>query len=119
MPDGVLVARPPGTTASSVRLLLITHVDEIGGFVMFPAAGGYEARTIGNQPSVFAGTPLQAFRYDAVDASATISCQGRVSEDGRLILEGEGLEPLTMLWTFREPFRVEGDVISGKALDPR
>jgi len=24
-----------------------------------------------------------------------------------------------MLWTFQEPFRIKGDVISGKALDPR
>ena len=44
---------------------------------------------------------------------------GHVSDDGRLILRGEGLEPLTMLWTFQEPFRVDGGVISGKALDPR
>jgi putative aminopeptidase FrvX len=54
-----------------------------------------------------------------VAANEVVSCSGRVAEDGDLILEGDGLEPLTMLWTFREPFLVEGDVISGKALDPR
>jgi putative aminopeptidase FrvX len=117
--DGGLVARPWGTSAAAVRLLFVTHVDEVGGFVMFPKEGGYGARLIGNRAEAFAGTPLQAFRYDAVAASEAIPCRGRVGEEGDLILEGDGLEPLMMLWTFREPFRVEGDVISGKALDPR
>jgi putative aminopeptidase FrvX len=119
VPDGGLVALPRGTAAEQVRLLFVTHVDEIGGFVSFPEEGGFGARLIGNRAEAFADRPLQAFRYDAVDASGTIPCRGRVGDDGRLILEGAGLEPLTMLWTFQEPFRVEGDVISGKALDPR
>lgn len=119
VPDGGLVALPRQTEAAAVRLLFVTHVDEIGGFVMFPEAGGYGARLIGNRAEAFAATPLQAFRYDAVDAGAAVPCRGRLSEEGGLILEGDGLEPLTMLWTFQEPFRVEGDVISGKALDPR
>jgi putative aminopeptidase FrvX len=119
VPDGGLVALPRGVEAASVRLLFVTHVDEIGGFVMFPEDGGHGARLIGNRAEAFADTPLQAFRYDAVDAGSAVPCRGRVNEEGRLILEGDGLEPLTMLWTFREPFRAEGDVISGKALDPR
>src|SRR5205823_7981358 len=117
--DGGLVARPRGTATADVRLLFVTHVDEVSGFVLFPRGGGYGARLIGNRAEVFAGTPLQAFRYDAVTADAAVPCRGRVDEAGELILEGEGLEPLSMLWTFCEPFRVEGDVISGKALDPR
>jgi putative aminopeptidase FrvX len=119
IPDGGLVALPRGTRAAEVRLLFVTHVDEVGGFVQFPVDGGYSARLIGNRAEAFAETPLQAFRYDAIDVGSAIPCRGRVSEEGALILEGDGLEPLTMLWTFREPFRAEGDVISGKALDPR
>ncbi len=115
--DGGLIARPQG--AGPARCLFVTHVDEIGGFILFPEAGGFATRLIGNQASAFAGRPLQAFRYDAVGSEPTIPCRGRATEEGRLILEGEGLEPMTMLWTFQEPFRVEGDLISGKALDPR
>jgi putative aminopeptidase FrvX len=105
--------------AEGARLLFITHVDEIGGFVLFPEEDGFGTRLIGNRAEAFANTPLQAFRYDATGADQALTCRGRATEDGRLILEGEGLEPLTMVWTFREPFRVEDDLISGKALDPR
>jgi putative aminopeptidase FrvX len=115
--DGGLVARPRG--ASPVRCLFVTHIDEIGGFVLYPEAGGFDTRLIGNHAAAFADRPLQAFRYDATGAEPTIPCRGRATEEGRLILEGDGLEPLMTLWTFQEPFRVEGDVISGKALDPR
>lgn len=115
--DGGLIARPHG--AGPIRCLFVTHVDEIGGFVLFPEGSGFDTRLIGNQAAAFAGRPLQAFRYDATGAEPAVPCRGRATEDGRLILEGEGLEPLTMVWTFQEPFRAEGDVISGKALDPR
>jgi putative aminopeptidase FrvX len=117
--DGGLVALPRGVNAAEARLVFITHVDEIGGFVLFPEADGFGTRLIGNRAEAFANTPLQAFRYDATGADPTIPCRGRATEDGRLILEGDGLEPLTMVWTFREPFRIDGDLISGKALDPR
>src|SRR5688572_24526581 len=63
--DGGLVALPRGTDAAAVRLLFVTHVDEVGGFVTFPEEGGYGARLIGNRAGAFAETPLQAFRYDA------------------------------------------------------
>jgi putative aminopeptidase FrvX len=115
--DGGLVARPRG--GELVRCLLVTHVDEIGGFVLFPEAGDFDTRLIGNSAAAFADRPLQAFRYDATGAEPAVPCRGRATEEGRLILQGEGLEPWMMLWTFQEPFRVEGDVISGKALDPR
>jgi endoglucanase len=117
VPDGGLVAQPRG--GGPVRLLFVTHVDEIGGFVLFPENGGFGTRLIGNRAEAFAETPLQAFRYDATGAEPPLSCRGRATDDGRLLLRGEGLEPLTMLWTFQEPFRAEGDLISGKALDPR
>src|SRR5690242_5131101 len=63
IPDGGLVAVPQG--GDPARLLFVTHVDEIGGFVLFPEEGGFGTRLIGNGAGAFAGTPLQAFRYDA------------------------------------------------------
>src|SRR5205085_8105339 len=98
--DGGLVAVPRGERADGARLLFITHVDEIGGFVLFPEEGGFGTRLIGNRAEAFADTPLQAFRYDAADAEHAIPCLGRATEDGRLILQGDGLESLTTLWTF-------------------
>jgi putative aminopeptidase FrvX len=119
VPDGFSLARPKGVSLADVRLLYITHVDEIGGWVLPPTPDGrFMTRLIGNRPEAFAGTPLQAFRYDAIDGSATIPCAGTVAGE-ELLLQGEGLSPLTMLWTFREELRVEGDEITGKALDPR
>jgi putative aminopeptidase FrvX len=139
VPDGFSLARPTGTALADLRLLYSTHVDEIGGWVLPPVPDGrFATRLIGNRPEAFAGTPLQAFRHDAVDGSAPIPCTGEAVVPGgmagslsaseragggvageELLLRGEGLEPLTMLWTFREELRVEGDEISGKALDPR
>src|SRR5437660_135666 len=87
--DGGLVAVPRGERAEGARLLFITHVDEIGGFVLFPEESGFGTRLIGNRAEAFAHTPLQAFRYDATDADQTVPCRGRATEDGRLILEGD------------------------------
>jgi putative aminopeptidase FrvX len=144
VPDGFFLAYPTGSALEELRVLYVTHVDEIGGWVLMPEGDGrFGAWLIGNRPEAFAGTPLQAFRYDAVDAGAAIPCVGEVTEVGathaggapahsplrsfperggdeaRLLLRGDGLEPFTMFWTFREELRVEGDRISGKALDPR
>lgn len=119
VPDGFFLAVPEGTRWEDLRLLFVTHVDEIGGWVLFPdEEGRHGAGLIGNRPEAFAGHALQAFRYDARDASETIPCAGEVVGD-RLMLRGEGLQPLRMFWTFREALRVEGDCITGKALDPR
>jgi putative aminopeptidase FrvX len=119
VPDGFLLAYPTGVSLAELKLLYVTHVDEIGGWVLFPEGDGrFGASLIGNRPEAFANTPLQAFRYDAVDGSVTHACEGEVAED-RLLLRGEGLEPVVMLWTFREEFKRVGDRISGKALDPR
>jgi putative aminopeptidase FrvX len=118
--DGFLFAHPAETALDKIRLLFVTHVDEIGGWVLFPRPeGAFETLRIGNRPEAFAGKELQAFRYDVRDGAATVPCRGEVSEDGELLLRGAGLTPLTMLWTFREPFRREGDTFTGKALDPR
>jgi putative aminopeptidase FrvX len=132
VPDGFFLAYPTGTALTELRVLYVTHVDEIGGWVLLPEGGGrFGAWLIGNGPEAFADKPLQAFRYDAADASAAIPCAGEVThgrlnsfparggEEARLLLRGDGLEPFTMFWTFREELRVEGDRISGKALDPR
>jgi len=125
VPDGFFLATPAGTGLGALRLLYVTHVDEVGGWVLFPdEEGRFGTGLIGNRPEAFAGHALQAFRYDAQDAGETIPCIGEVVGD-RLVLrgvDGEGappLQPLRMFWTFREELRVEGDCISGKALDPR
>jgi putative aminopeptidase FrvX len=125
VPDGFFLAHPAGTRLADLRLLYVTHVDEVGGWVLFPdEEGRFETGLIGNRPEAFAGHALQAFRYDARDASEAIPCSGEVVEERLLLrsLGGHGsapLQPLRMFWTFREELRVEGDCISGKALDPR
>jgi hypothetical protein len=100
--DGFLLAYPAETALDQVRLLYVTHVDEIGGWVLFERPdGAFETLRIGNRPEAFAGKELQAFRYDARDGAETVPCRGQVSEEGDLVLRGAGLTPLTMLWTFR------------------
>src|SRR5260370_37882752 len=54
--DGGLLATCPGATDKDVRLLLVTHVDEIGGTVGQEVSPGLHAcKHWGAPPSVFAG----------------------------------------------------------------
>jgi putative aminopeptidase FrvX len=119
--DGFLLAYPAGILRDEIRLLLVTHIDEVGGMVLFPREeGSWETLLIGRHPEDFVGPELQAFPYDATDAHLTRPCWGELSEDGQcLILHGHGLEPFKTFFTFRTRCEVTEDTICGKALDPR
>jgi putative aminopeptidase FrvX len=119
--DGFLFARPADSALEDVRLLFVTHVDEVGGLVLSPREeGGWDTLLIGYRPEDFAGPELQAFRYDATDAAHTWPCWGEVDQEGsRLVLHGDGLEPLKTFFTFRTKCEVTEDTLCGKALDPR
>lgn len=119
--DGFLFARPAETGPAEVRLLLVTHIDEVGGLVLFPhGEGSWETLLVGRHPEDFVGPELQAFPYGATEASPTWPCWGELDEEGQcLILRGEGLQPFKTFFTFRTRCEVTEDTICGKALDPR
>lgn len=125
VPDGFCLFQKAGADPEALRVLFVAHVDEIGGCVYGPrmeAEGGYNARCWGNQPEIFANATLQGFDYLAEDASSAFPVRGEVvtvGEEARIVLHGEGVRPYRTGWTFREETTFTGDIIEGKALDPR
>ena len=119
--DGGLIATVPGATNTEVRLLLVTHVDEIGGVVGQEISPGLHAcKHWGAPPSVFAGA-LQAFQYDSVSVPDAL-CEGVEDTSGiepRLIIRGSGLTPWHTFFTFDTKARVQDGILYSKAVDPR
>ncbi|HZP83799.1 MAG TPA: hypothetical protein VFB21_19315 [Chthonomonadaceae bacterium] len=123
VPDGFCLFQKAGLSPEALRVLFVAHVDEIGGCVYGPRPeGGYNARCWGNHPEIFAGATLQAFDYLAEDASGAFPVRGEVvgvGEEARIVMHGDGIRPYRTGWTFREETTFDGDLIEGKALDPR
>lgn len=142
--DGFCLFQKADYTPDDLRVVLITHVDEVGGVVYGPrSSGGYTTRYWGNHPEVFSESSLQGFDYLATDASEAFEVTGQIvtgdpamqrvmpgyshrafekvefEQEHRLILHGERIRPYRTAWTFRQETEFEGDWITGKALDPR
>lgn len=126
IPDGYCLFQKAGYAPEGLRIVFVAHLDEIGGCIYGPRAaaegGGYHTRHWGNVAEVFANASLQAFDYLAEDASEAFPVQAEIAlvgEEERLVLHGEGIRPYRTAWTFREETTFRGDIIEGKALDPR
>lgn len=121
--DGFCLFQKHGGTPADLRVLFVAHVDEVGGCVYgVRPEGGFHARAWGNRPHIFAGATLQGFDYLADSAEESFPVVGQVvfqNDEERLAIWGEGVRPYRTGWTFKEETRFEGDVIEGKALDPR
>jgi len=138
--DGFCLFQPAGAGPDALRVVFVAHMDEIGGCVYGPRpeaqGGGYLTRVWGNRPGIFAYSSLQAFDYLAGSAEEAFPVRGELvrgprdrvmlvdgqlvpgSED-RLVLHNERIRPYRTAWTFKEETTFDGDVIEGKALDPR
>ncbi|MDE2126951.1 MAG: hypothetical protein KGJ62_10205 [Armatimonadetes bacterium] len=116
----------------AIHTLYVSHVDEVGGCVYGPAGGedggGWTTRHWGNTAQVFADARLQAMDYlaesgdAAFDVSAravTTPSSGDVDLGQKLVLDGEAIRPYRTVFTFRQDAEIDGDLLSGKALDPR
>jgi putative aminopeptidase FrvX len=126
VPDGFCLFQPAGATPDALRVIFVAHMDEIGGCVYGPRpeaqGGGYLARVWGNRPGIFAYSSLQAFDYLTESAEDAYPVRGelvRGAEENRLVLHGDRIRPYRTVWTFAEETTYDGDVIEGKALDPR
>jgi len=123
VPDGFCLFQKAEAGPEALQAVLIAHVDEVGGCVYGPRpTGGYNTRFWGNKVEVFTNTPLQAFDYLAQSAQETFPVRSEVVREGeedRLALRGEAIRPYRTAWTFREETCFTGDIIEGKALDPR
>lgn len=123
VPDAFCLFQKAGGQPEQLRVVFVAHLDEIGGCVYGPRAeGGYHTRAWGNDPQIFADATLQAFDWLVEDSSETFPVCGEVfevDEEERLALFGDGIRPYRTGWTFREETTFTGDIIEGKALDPR
>lgn len=126
--DGYCLFQRADAPVEALRILFVSHMDEVGGcsYGARPAeaGGGYHCRFWGNRPEVFVDSTLQAFDYLDEDANHTFPVRGEVEAgeglaESRMILYGEGVRPYRTAWTFREETAFDGDVVEGKALDPR
>jgi putative aminopeptidase FrvX len=121
--DGFCLFQKQGGTPADLRVLFVAHVDEVGGCVYGTRPeGGFHARAWGNRPAIFADATLQAFDYLAESEAEAFPVVGQVvfeNNDERLAIWGDGVRPYRTGWTFKEETRFDGDIIEGKALDPR
>ena len=121
--DAFCLFQKAGAGPEALEKVFIAHVDEIGGCVYGPrASGGYDTRIWGNQAGIYVQANLQAFDYLAEDASEAYPVRSEVVIVGgeeRLVLHGEGIRPYRTGFTFRQETTFDGDLIDGKALDPR
>jgi putative aminopeptidase FrvX len=119
--DGGLFATAPGGTDADVRLLLVTHVDEIGGIVGREVSSGLHAcKHWGAPPSIFGGA-LQGFWYDS-DSAQEVLCEGieaTSGDDPRLLIKGSNLTPWHTFFTFNSKAQIKDEVLHSKAIDPR
>ena len=112
------------TRVEDIEAVFIAHLDEVGGNVLSEQAkdsGAFLTSVWGNLPTIYKGE-LQAFDYLAETGEEAFPVTGTVElveEEPRLILRGEGIRPFRTVFTFREETTFKGDVIEGKALDPR
>jgi putative aminopeptidase FrvX len=125
VPDGFCLFQKAGAALSDLKVVFVAHMDEVGGCIYgarpHRQSGGYNARFWGNTPDVFANARLQAFDYLA-EEDDTFPVQGEVitvGDEQRLVMHGEGIRPYRTVWTFQEETTFTGDIIDGKALDPR
>ena len=80
------------------------------------------ARIWGNTPDVFDNAKLQAFDWLAEDGAEAYPVASRIADvdgEARLIVAGEKIRPYRTAFTFAQETTFSGDVIAGKALDPR
>jgi putative aminopeptidase FrvX len=121
--DGFGLFHRADFSPSSLRVVLVAHLDEIGGVAYGPRPDGtFNSRCWGAEPSLFAAAQLQQFDWLATGPETARPVNGVVEllgDDARLVLQGEGIVPYRTAFTFVQSSRVEGDLLHGKALDPR
>jgi putative aminopeptidase FrvX len=127
VPDGFCLFRKRGDPGSrglaGLKAVLVAHMDEIGGCVYGERkAGGFDTRFWGNTPEIFRHATLQGMDYleeNSAKAFPVTAHEVAAGDELRLALYGEDIRPYRTVWTFREKTTIQGDVIEGKALDPR
>ena len=112
-----------GASLADLRCLMIAHVDEIGGCVLSDdKKGWYRTRCWGCSPMLYAQSKLQGMDYLASAPDSVFPIEGGLDIVGgelRLRVRGSGIRPYRTVFTFHTRSTIEGDHISGKALDPR
>ncbi len=123
--DAFCLYQKANTDISALEAVFIAHLDEVGGSVLGHHAkekNEFVTSVWGNIPTIFEEANLQAFDYLAESGAEAYPVSGRieiVENEPRLILRGEKIRPYRTVFTFLEQTTFDGDMIQGKALDPR
>ena len=116
--DGYLFATPKGTSSDGIKLVYVTHLDEIGGMITSEIQKGvYESKLFCSAESI-AHRQIVLYRYDATSEDDIII--GETEMDGdKLMVRSEDISPHLYFFTYNEKTVIRGDTVTGKALDPR
>ncbi len=121
--DGFCLFHKAEATHEDLKVVFVAHMDEVGGCVYGKREDGFfDTRVWGNIPSIFDEAELQGFDWLIEDADSTFPISSQVNEadgEARLIVQGSGIQPFRTGFTFKEKTKIDGDLIEGKALDPR
>jgi putative aminopeptidase FrvX len=118
--DGFCLFQKTGADPSQIRAVLVSHMDEIGGVALGPRSDGwFDTRFWGNGIPTFLHTPLQGFDWLAQVGTQAFPVEVQPVDEDRLAIRGDGVRAYRTGWTFRETAKVDGEMIEGKALDPR
>lgn len=119
-PDSHAMVTLPDARLEELQVLLIAHLDEIGGVTLGGLPDGrFRTLSWGCEASQFCGTALQAMDYLAERDEEAFPVEAELLPGETLALRGASLRPFRTVWTFAERASVKGDMVEGKALDPR
>lgn len=123
--DGFCLFQKAGASPGELRVVFVTHMDEVGGCIYGQRKEGtFDGRFWGtDNPFVYlAGAVLQGFDYliqhereaFPIDAQAI-----EVDEEFRLVFSGDKILQYRTGWTFKQETRFDDQYIYAKAVDPR
>lgn len=113
---------PPGAGPGDLEIAMVSHLDEIGGCLYGRRGdGAFGARHWGGPPDLFVGEDLQAMDWLCDSAERCVPAEAELcpEDPDRLVIRTADATPFRTVWTYRQKPVVSGDLISGKALDPR
>ncbi|MBN1412611.1 MAG: hypothetical protein JW969_17310 [Spirochaetales bacterium] len=121
--DGFCLFIGKGSSLSRIKILIVCHLDEIGGYVTAHMGGDkFGTEYWGNTADVFLNTRLAGFDYLSGDVKSVFPVSSIIENNGTretLLITGKECRPFRTVWTFDEKTGIDSEWVEGKAIDPR